>query len=313
MIAHYLRRSCALAVLTSLLSMPALASDSLQRGVVLDRVNAQVLLMRASGGMEAIDLRSGQTRWTSTEADLPVLANEDQLLALRSPAEAGVLQVAFIDLATGQTRAQQSAPLPRQAMALIDDRLGQRFDIAVRRDAEGFDWYYEARHVSGAKRAPAPAPNGAENKQVPAASAYSGHVSVDFQTAKLATSTATVAKALDVAAVELAAPKATGARRFRSGSGLSILASERMESLDYRWQLSQHDGSQLGELSSEYSYLPFEVHDGILLFTTPLRVRSDKAGLNVEGPTLVAFDLAKGMRIWTREIRDTVYRGPYPP
>ena len=83
--------------------------------------------------------------------------------------------------------------------------------------------------------------------------------------------------------------------------------------MSYRWTLSTRDGTALGEMISETSYLPFEVQDRVLLFVTGLRLTNNKGEVSVEMPTLVAFDLAKGACIWTREIRDTVYRGPFPP
>ena len=92
-----------------------------------------------------------------------------------------------------------------------------------------------------------------------------------------------------------------------------MLASERVDAVSYRWTLSTRDGTALGEMISETSYLPFEVQDRVLLFVTGLRLTNNKGEVSVEMPTLVAFDLAKGARIWTREIRDTVYRGPFPP
>ncbi len=81
----------------------------------------------------------------------------------------------------------------------------------------------------------------------------------------------------------------------------------------YLWQIYSADGVKLGEARSPMSYSPFVVVAGQLLFVTqPYTLNTPSGELQHTPLMLRAVDLATGELNWTREIRDTRYRGPYP-
>lgn len=292
------------------------AADTLQRGVLLERDRGAVLLMRATGGIEAVDIHSGETHWSNADADLPVMVEGDRLLALHGPAKRGLLPVSVIALADGATLAQRFGPLPSPARALVDDRLGEQFRVAAGDGGNAFGWRYRSEQIKGAlqlEQAPLlDAPNGekqsAEQLEIVE---LAGTVTVDWQTAALTAVARASPNARQTEPVELGV-RADGARRFKSGSGMHELASQRLDDGRYRWQIGKRDGALLGEIVSDYSYLAFEVHQHVLLFVTPLRVDRVDSDIVVSMPTLAAYDLRDGRRLWAREIRDTEFRGPYP-
>jgi hypothetical protein len=292
------------------------AADTLQRGVLLERDRGAVLLMRPTGGIEAVDILSGDTRWSNEDADLPVMVEGDRLLALHGPAKRGLLPVSVIALYDGGTLAQRFGPLPLPARALVDDRLGEQFRVAAADGGDVFDWRYRSEQITGALQldqtplldAQDADKQGAEPLEVVE---LAGTVSVDWQTAALTAVARATPKALRAEPVELDA-RADGARRFTSGSGTHELASQRLDDGRYRWQVGKRDGALLGEIVSDYSYLAFEVHRHVLMFVAPLRVDRVNDDIVVSMPTLAAFDLRDGHRLWTREIRDTEFRGPFP-
>jgi hypothetical protein len=294
----------------------AQAADTLQRGVLIERDGGDVLLMRATGGIEAVDILSGDTRWSNADADLPLMVDGDRLLALHGPAKRGLLPVSIIALDDGDTLAQRFGPLPLPARALVDDRLGERFSATAADGGTALDWHYHSERIKGALQLEQTPLLEAQNRGKPTEEPLevvdlAGRVSVDWGTAAVTAVAGATPKALQAAAVELD-PRADGARRFRSGSGTHELASQRLDDGRFRWQIGKLDGARLGEIVSDYSYLAFEVHQHALLFVTPLRVDRVEQEIVVSMPTLVAHDLRDGRRLWAREIRDTEFRGPYP-
>jgi len=312
-----------LLLLAAVLTGPALATDAVQRGVLIDRDNAQVLLMRPTGGIEAVDIRSGATRWTSEEADLPVVLQGGAVLALGGPAKRGVLPYAFLDLADGRTLGKRFGDLTAPARALVDDRLGETF--STQPTVDGFAWHYRHERITGAlmgrentepvseeEAMKAPVDVGHEGDETGVS--LSGAVSVDLASHSLRSRELGQAKLLvDHSPIEIGTPHATGPRLFRSNNGGHSLESLREDDGRYRWTVRNGKGAILGTLRHAHSYLAFEVLDGVLLYVTPLGAEFDGDEVTMNFPTLVAFDLADGRLLWTREIRDTEFRGPYPP
>jgi hypothetical protein len=106
-------------------------------------------------------------------------------------------------------------------------------------------------------------------------------------------------------------------RQFVSADGRQVLVSERIaddRTFDkYRWSLHTRDGALLGEVSSFVSYSPFAVYDSLLLFSTPPNARRIGEELRSEPLLMKAFDLRSGAEVWRHALRDTQYRGPFPP
>lgn len=306
---------CVLACLS--FASPSQATE-LQRGVLVDPANSQVLVMRPEGGIAAIDIANGKQRWTSQAADMPVALSESRVLAVAEPAERGRLHYALIDGGSGAVGGHGSAPLPHPARALVDDRLGEQFQIKA--SAASLDWAYRHSHISGALLAGddwGPTRDGAAPKkaqQEDAAVALAGSFSVDWTDAKL--SPVENSKGLTSEKprlVEIGLPQPGAARRFHSASGAHTLVSEPISQGGYRWTLLDSKGAALGSIDSQHSYLPFEVVQGVLLFVQPLSISFEENDIDVQRPELQAINLSDGKLLWQADVRDTEFRGPYPP
>jgi hypothetical protein len=307
-----------LCVLACLAFVSQSQATELQRGVLVDPANSQVLMMRPEGGIAAIDIANGKLRWTSQAADMPVALSENRVLAVAEPAERGRLHYALIDGGSGAVSGHKSAPLPHPARALINDRLGEHFQIKA--GSASLDWSYRHSHVSGALLAGddwGPTRDGAAPKKAQpedAAVALAGSFSVDWADAKLSP----VANSKGLAsekprAVEIGLPQPGAARRFYSASGAHILLSEPTPQGSYRWTLQDSKGGALGSIDSQHSYLPFEVVQGVLLFVQPLSISFEENDMDLQRPELQAINLSDGKLLWQADVRDTEFRGPYPP
>lgn len=105
--------------------------------------------------------------------------------------------------------------------------------------------------------------------------------------------------------------------QYRSSDGLHLLVSERVAPRDfdeYEWSVfSLETGRLVGRLRSHRSHASFFVTGPIIVFEEPPYSRS-VAGELVEQPRrLRAAILGSGSEVWERSLRDTAYRGLFPP
>jgi hypothetical protein len=315
------RTAASLCVLLATVFSPCSASDTLDRGVVLDRTHGQVVLMLPEGGLEAVDVRSGSSRWKSNDADLPVRIDGQTLLALGGGSKRGVLPFALIAADSGLTRSTGFGTLPTPARVLVDQRLGETFEVKTEVDS-GFTWTYSSTATRGALLSaevevqPDGATAAVETQDRLAAAdllQLSGSVQIDASQNGLVSSKSASGAGKPAAPIEIGSPSAGGPRSFRSDSGLHILESTPLGNGSYSWALRSSEGTVLGTMESEHAYLPFEVVDSTLLYMRPLRAEFTVADVVLSLPTLIAFDLSAGQVLWQREVRDTTFRGPYPP
>jgi hypothetical protein len=104
---------------------------------------------------------------------------------------------------------------------------------------------------------------------------------------------------------------------FRSVDEQHLLIAERVapgEFEEYEWSVfSLETGERIGKFRHHRSHAQFFVADSTIVFVEPpySRRESDKI---VDHPRQVrAAVLGSGSVIWERELRDTAYRGPFPP
>jgi|CXWL01.1.fsa_nt_gi hypothetical protein len=295
------------AAVTAMFGSAAHSAEMLQRGVLIARATQQIVFMSPDSSIEQVSIATGKTEWISRDGAMPIALDGGRLLALRDGAERGKLAYAVIDATDGTLIARAAIGLPAPARSLIDDRLGERFELLVATD--GLRWMHQRELVPGASMNDAEGGNDDKQAQT---TRLSGALAIDWSTSTLAPIAASSLKSTGALAVEIGPPSATEARTFRSiGDGYRS-QSVRLEDGRYRWVLSDVAGVRLGEIVSEYSYRPFDVVDGKLLFVTPTKVSMVKGKVRIDMPTLVAFDLRSGAMAWKREIRDTRYHGPFP-
>ena len=291
----------------AMLGSPVQAANTLQSGVLIDRNTQRVLLMSPDSAVEQVSISSGQTDWTSRDGAMPIAVEGERVLVMRDGAERGKLGYAVLKAGDGSLVSRASVDLPVPARGLVEERMGEQFKLTV--EADGLRWLHRRQQTQGALMQIDGAKGGEKNVS---STEHRGALSIDWNQGKLAPIDETSVKSSADTAVEIGKPTATGPRTFRSVSDGYRLQSERLDDGRYRWQLSDVQGARIGETISEYSYRPFDVVDGRLLYVTTPRISVTDGKSSISMPTLVAVDLASGKVAWTREIRDTRYRGPYP-
>ncbi|MGE4073299.1 MAG: hypothetical protein AB7E72_19180 [Lysobacterales bacterium] len=290
-----------------MLGSTAQAADTLQSGVLIAREQQRVLLMTPDSAVEQVSIATGKTEWTSRDGAMPIALEGEQVLVMRDGAERGKLGYALLKASDGSLVARASVDLPAPARGLVEERMGEQFKLIAASD--GLRWSHTRQPVQGAQLQVDGFKGGEKSAQ---ASEQHGVLAIDWNQGKLATIAESSVKSSTNTAVEIGQPNANGPRTFRSVSDAYRLQSERLEDGRYRWQLSDAKGSRIGETISEYSYRPFDVVDGRLLYVTAPKISVTGGKSTIDMPTLVAVDLGSGKVAWTREVRDTKYRGPYP-
>ena len=103
--------------------------------------------------------------------------------------------------------------------------------------------------------------------------------------------------------------------QYESADGRHVLASERVGNdrvwEKYRWTVYERStGRLVGEFRTHVAFAPFVVREALLFYeTTPY-----KLGTATEEPAkLRAVNLRTGQAVWSVEVREIVYRGPFPP
>jgi hypothetical protein len=103
-----------------------------------------------------------------------------------------------------------------------------------------------------------------------------------------------------------------------SADGGHVLASERVADDSvwekYLWTIyDRSTGEPIGEFRTFRSLAPFFVSDSMVIYETPPAARQVQGNLIEEPLKIRAVDLSTGREVWSREVRDTAYRGPFPP
>ena len=277
--------------------------------IVVDQQTGLVFVMNPEGGVDGVDLASGNVRWHTDDVQRPLAAKDGQLLAQAAPARPGALTLAMLD-AEGRIVHKTSTDLPSGVAAKIDDDLRGSFSVAATATASGFDVSWEAITTPG---------RGAlilDDAGAPQRSA--GSLAVDAGTGVIATRAAP-SSPVSANVLVPAAQRLSGAgQQFFSASREQILVSARLEDPavggpTYSWTLYSTDGSRLGQLDTLTSYSPFVVTDTTVLFLTQPHAWRDGDEVKGEPLSLRAVSLASGIEQWSLPVRDTTYRGPFPP
>ncbi|MEM9531763.1 MAG: hypothetical protein AAGA23_12680 [Pseudomonadota bacterium] len=305
---QYLSRALIASFLADAIQASHAEELALRDGLLADLEAGTIVLMLPAGGIEQVDITTGNSLWTSEAADRPLIIDAGALVAQVDTAQPGRMDVAAISLNDGTTLQSYSVELPEDVAPLIDDSLGRQFKIRGL-GSNAFAWQHVKKVVQGATLRDAPAPKrhegamGLDGSRLKAVDLPTGDAKANLWRAA---DTSPVVKIPDVKG-----------RQFRSLSGEYTLVTERTRpesAQPYRWQVYAPDGSLRGSFFSAISYTPFVVLEGIVLqVTQPNTQRQEDGSLKREGLTLRAYDLESGSVVWCREIRDTRYRGPMPP
>jgi len=298
-------------------------------GVIVTSDRSQAYVMNAKGGIDAIDLSQGTVVWTTKEASKPLGLQGNLLISQVEPSRANnKLDVVALNIQErGKQMVAGSVKLSDGVTVSIDETLDSSFVVRVQPSGENtvFSWDYIEHPIQGI---PPDDPESSEMslEVMPEAAAdlkASGALRMNLKSGKISSlpkgtkSFAPAPSALTSVVAEERIAGVTG-DQFDSADGRHILSSERIANDSvwekYRWTIfNRSTGERLGEIKSHVSASPFFIADSKVIYETTPSLRQTKSGLVEEPAKIKAVDFNTGQELWSKQIRDTTFRGPYPP
>jgi hypothetical protein len=280
--------------------------------------------MRPGGGIDAVELGDGRVRWHSDQATRPLAVLGDRLVAQADSLHAGSLELVTLDARDGAARASLRVPIAAGVTATAVDSPAGSFRVwAAAADSRlVVRWEHSASSATGPAQGYLPAES---EGQVPSVGGGEAVVSVEGSSLRLESASRlrrTAAEAEErpgLEEVSAAAAEGGAGRRFLSADDRHVLVSERVESAEFtlhqhRWTVYERaSGARLGALRALVSATPFVVVGTALYYTAPPHVVRREGRLARRGATLRAVDLQSGAEVWAKAVRDSAFRGPFPP
>lgn len=290
-----------------------------------------VAYVMTPGGVAAVDLATGNRQWTSSAAAKPLTLAGNLLISQVEPRAAGSrLELVALDVRRqGAPAVSGATELPAGVRVAIGETLQGTFSLEARPAADGVlvDWSFERAEHRGMRDASEDPEQAEPRGEQPAGLALrqAGSTTTGGEL-RMSLSTGTITRQgvnlqaqprrpsrPNVLLSERVAEQ--GESRYESADGRHLLASERVADdrvwEKYRWTIFERStGRRLGEFRTHLSFNPFVVRDSlVLLETTPYELR----GAPPQPAKLRAYNLSSGREAWAVEVREIVFRGPFPP
>ncbi|NIV51966.1 MAG: hypothetical protein GWN53_08825 [Gammaproteobacteria bacterium] len=332
-------------------------------GVIADPDRGELYLMNPQGGIDAVDLTSGDVIWSTAQAAKPLLHYDKILVAQAEMPDVGnILRIVVLSADTGERVFDVDVELPDGVRASVDDHLGETFDASayMHGGAVIVSWRFSVQQITGVNPGPDPAAGsrratgavrvdlGTErvthlhSDEIPAPS----EPAVPDNVASLIESGALRGPLLRAGSVVATVIRTGNDRkrniilrrwrletgeplpdislfddgftfRYASADERHLLGSKAAETNGPAWMWSIYSvetGEHVTEVRRPSPAAPFFIWDSMLFHESPPTGRAGTGSWAIEEPRKVrALDLESGAELWSRAIRDTIYRGPYPP
>lgn len=303
-------------------------SDALEfgQGLLIDPARELAYLMRPGGGVEAVNLADGSIVWSNDLAARPLALSGDLLISQTQTAEQGSrLGIVILNVADGGRRTvTDSVSLPSNVRVSVDEMLTGAFTTqahVIGQDAY-ITWDYTLRPRTGAWQ-----PEDSDSQK------ESGRRPDTFQRSRgallvnIASGVLSTLEYEDLPEAAIPKPAKPDPKdlldgvpqpQYLSADGKHVLTSQRIADEKawekYRWMVYDGTtGDAIGSFRCHLSRAPFMVVGSHIVFQTgPYARRIDQTMVD-EPLKIRAVDLGTGQEIWSREVRDTKYRGPFPP
>jgi hypothetical protein len=314
--------------LALMMSFGAAANNSVELtdGVIIDTTQGQVYLMSPERAVEAVSTDSGETLWSNPDAGKP-LVKQGNLVVCQSEDAAmpGNLDLVLLDAEqNGMTKSSSTVELPAGMQAGIDNGINSRFSsrvVTVATDAY-VSWEYQTFPRQGMIMMQDEDEDPRDSAPSVAPAPSSGTIKLD-----LSSGTASEVDAADlprgaVAAFSPAAPTAGTLDPFErlSADARHTLKSERIGDdrnllKKYRWTIVDNEtGDSIGEMFSHLSQSPFLVQGGdTIIYESGAFMWRGESGIVSEPRKIRAYNFTTGTETWNRPVRETAYRGEFPP
>jgi len=302
-------------------------SFMLRNGVIIDTERNQAYIMNTEGGIDAVELTRGTLVWHTDQADKPLALEGNQLACQVQPKNPGNnLDITILNVEeSGSLEDIYSIELPPDVRISINETLNSSFTARAR--IVGGEIFVSWNYTFHPRKGTAPL-NSSQRKQTstqPSDQQYQpvkGAARINLSTK--ATSTINVQQI--PASLTPVSPYLSGnnrlagvpERQFISANGNHVLGSKRIESdsvwSKYQWIIYDHvTGNRIAVIKNHLSYSPYFVNDGQIIFETGSYIRRIDNVLVKKPLKIMSVDLQNGRELWSWPIRDTRYRGPFPP
>ncbi len=286
----------------------------LRSDVIVDPASSIVYVSHPQGGIEAIELASGQTVWHDRRAAVPLMLYGELLIAqTESTPEDSALGIAALDVTRPSLAFTARLELPAGARATIDDGLDHRFSISAGVVAGQVAIFWKD------SRRPIQAMPGVEVADE--ARDLTGAALLDLEAEQLRPWIGPHLPFPNPRSPDLPPERRLAGLdgvQFSSADGAHVMVSRRVADdrvFDkHEWSLfTSADGGSIGQARQASSYTPFGVVGVYLLHETRPSLRRQDGDLVHQPLALRAVDLSRGVIVWKRAVRDGTYRGPLPP
>lgn len=324
----------ALALLTGLLvpgvsmAQTSGAFPALHDGVVVDAASGAAYVMSPTGGIDAIEISTGNLMWKSRAAVKPLLVDKGTLVAqAQSPSPRGEFLIVALDTKAGRAQGKVQVKLPDGIRARLVDSPSKSFRAKAFASAEGdvvVTWESQGDQtlqgaVPPAREAAPSAEEGFASQAAAARAAQTqntGAARLNFAAGRAVAVPYERAKALQAATEKAAAP--LDLRRLASIDGRHILRSESSPEgslwMPYRWTITDaSSGTTIATIDAPVSMAPFVVSGSQLFYVAQPSARREGNRLVEEPLRLRSLDLTTGNAMWEKAVVDSTYEGILPP
>jgi hypothetical protein len=278
-------------------------------------------MMRPGGGIDAVELASGNVRWHSDGAAKPLALADDRLIAQAETRRANALELVVLDARSGATRDAVRLPLPAGIAASVVDTPAGSFRARADRAGSRLMVHWQATSKSSAVPAQGYLP-ATDEGQAPVV--VTGAAAVDLGAKSLRPEAEPAVRSAApprprLQELEAPAVAATEGRQFLSADGRHVLVSVPLRASEltlnpHQWTVyDRGSGTRLGSVPAPVAATPFLVVGTTLYHTTPVQVLLLGGGIVEHRAALRAVNLTTGAEIWKMALQETVYKGPFPP
>ena len=306
---------------------PTSSVVELRPGVVIDPQRRVAYVMNPKGGVDALGLGRGELVWHSDQAARPLAASGAVVVAQAElPKPGNELQVRLLDARTGRLNRSIRHPLPAGTRTMVVGTAEGTFDVqALLTPSDAtLAWEFVAVPLQAVRPGALDPDQPAGERQATAEAASppttTGVIRIDLPTGKASDLPAAQRGAVPARNVDVSAEAQVGSvtgQQFLSADGRHVLVSERVadDSIweKYQWTVYERGSNRrLGALRDYRSHAPFVVVGSSIIYETGPFERRTERGLISEPLRIRTVELGRANQLWSRPIRDTTYRGPFP-
>lgn len=275
-------------------------------------------------GITALDIATGNKLWTSNAAGKPLTLAGNLLISLVEPTTVGNrLELVALDIQkNGQPVVRSVTDLPAGVRVSVGGTVEGAFTIDAYPSNDGaiIDWIFRPMPRRGLEDDPddkeeKERAGAAPNRPPARPSVMNGTFRLSLRTGSV-TQQDNARLSLPPQQRKLVLRKISNREeRYESMDGHHVVTSEWLG--DYRaweqylWTVYERSTARrLGSFRRRNSFDRFVVRDSlVILETTPFT----RVGAPKEPAKLRAINLVNGKEAWSLEVRELVYRGPFPP